>query len=238
MATRLVHPIRSSGRRGWRGPVSDARGRVRSGLGRSTGWARLGSPVDGGSRVRNPRRPSSRGSRGPAPAQPNPNHLRSPRKSTEGLPGSSLDFIRTDVGQAIFGATAQECGPLMSWFPQALLYGFWQSHLGRKRHNSKHARAWVSEIIGWRLASAETKVLGLKGDPLNLNTDEAVTSNPDDRTTWGIGGTENVEGGKGDRLSELSEGGGDRGRGPPDVAMGSAAGAAASQPSAPPGLGG
>ena len=31
-------------------------------LGRSTGWARLGSPVDGGGRVRNPRRPSSRGS--------------------------------------------------------------------------------------------------------------------------------------------------------------------------------
>ena len=117
-----------------------------------------------------------------------------------------LDFIRTDVGKAIFGATAQECGPLMSWFPQALLYGFWQSHLGRKRHNSKHARAWVSEIIGWRPASIETKVLGLKGDPLNLNTDEMVTSNPDDRTTWGIGGTQKVEGGKRDRLSELGHG--------------------------------
>ena len=53
MATRLVHPIRSSGRRGWRGPVSDAKGPcpIRS-------W-----PVDGGGRVRNPRRPSSRGSR-------------------------------------------------------------------------------------------------------------------------------------------------------------------------------
>ena len=59
-----------------------------------------------------------------------------------------LGFIKTDVGEAIFGATAQERGPLMSWFPQALLYGFWQTHLGRKRHNSKHARAWVSEIIG------------------------------------------------------------------------------------------
>ena len=71
----LFHPIRSSGRRGWRGPVSDAMGRVPI---RSWpvdgGWARLGSPVDGGGRVRNPRRPSSRGSRGPAPAQPNPNH--------------------------------------------------------------------------------------------------------------------------------------------------------------------
>ena len=117
-----------------------------------------------------------------------------------------LDFIRTDIGQAIFGATAQECGPLMAWFPQALLYGFWQSHLGRKRHNSKHARAWVSEIIGWRPASSETRVLGLKGDPLNLNTDDVVTSNPDDRTRWDIGGAEKVEGGKRDRLSELGHG--------------------------------
>ena len=115
-------------------------------------------------------------------------------------------FIRTPVGQAIFGATAQECGPLMAWFPQALLYGFWQSHLGKKRHNTKHARAWVSEIIGWQPASTETRVLGLKGDPLNLNTDEVVTSNPDDRTRWDIGGAEKVAGGKRDRLSELGHG--------------------------------
>ena len=115
-------------------------------------------------------------------------------------------FIRTKIGEAIFGATAEECGPLMSWFPQALLYGFWQSHLGRKRHNSKHARAWVSEIIGWQPASTETRTLGLKGDPLNLNTDDAVTSNPDDRTMWDIGGAEKVEGGKRDRLSEIGHG--------------------------------
>ena len=114
-------------------------------------------------------------------------------------------FITTAMGQAIFGASGQECGPLMSWFPQALLYGFWQSHLGKKRHNTKHARAWVSEIIGWQPASTETRVLGLKGDPLNLNTDEAVTSNPDDRTVWGIG-AEKVEGGKRDRLSEMGHG--------------------------------
>lgn len=106
------------------------------------------------------------------------------------------DFIKTEIGESIFGATAGECGPLMSWFPQALLYGFWQSHLGRKRHNSKHARAWVSEIIGWQPASTETRALGLKGDPLNLNTDEAVHSNLDDRTKWDIGGTARVEGGR------------------------------------------
>ena len=100
----------------------------------------------------------------------------------------------------------RSAGPLMSWFPQALLYGFWQSHLGRKRHNSKHARAWVSEIIGWQPASTETKVLGLKGDPLNLNTDETVTSNPDDRTRWDIGTAAQVEGGKRDKLSEMGHG--------------------------------
>ena len=116
------------------------------------------------------------------------------------------DFIKTELGQAIFGATAGACGPLMAWFPQALLYGFWQSHLGKKRHNSKHARAWVSEIIGWQPASTDTRVLGLKGDALNLNTDEAVTSNPDDRTKWDVGKGEKVAGGKNDKLSEIGHG--------------------------------
>ena len=71
----LLHPIRSSGRRGWRGPVSDAQGPcpIRS-WPVDGGWARWGSPVDGGGRVRNPRRPSSRGSRIRPTAQPNPNH--------------------------------------------------------------------------------------------------------------------------------------------------------------------
>ena len=116
------------------------------------------------------------------------------------------DFIKTELGRAIFGATAQTCGPLMAWFPQALLYGFWQSHLGKKRHNSKHARAWVSEIIGWQPASTETKVFGLKGDPLNLNTGEVVTSNPNDRTKWDVGKAEKVAGGKSDKLSEIGHG--------------------------------
>ena len=117
-----------------------------------------------------------------------------------------VDFTRTDLGQAIFGATPQACGPLMAWFPQALLYGFWQSHLGKKRQNTKHARAWVSEIVGWSPAATDTKVLGLKGDALNLNTDETITSNPDDRMKWDIGKVEKVEGGKRDKLSEIGHG--------------------------------
>ena len=116
------------------------------------------------------------------------------------------DFLKTEIGQAIFGATAQTCGPLVAWFPQALLYGFWQSHLGKKRQNTKHARAWVSEIIGWQPASTETRVLGLKGDALNLNTDDAVTSNPGDRTTWEVGKGARIEGAKSDKLSEIGHG--------------------------------
>ena len=115
------------------------------------------------------------------------------------------DFLKTAIGQAIFGATAQTCGPLVAWFPQALLYGFWQSHLGKKRQNTKHARAWVSEIIGWKPASTETRVLGLKGDVLNLNTDDAVTSDPNDRMRWDIGRVK-IEGAKSDKLSEIGHG--------------------------------
>ena len=115
------------------------------------------------------------------------------------------DFIKTPQGQEIFGATAQTCGPLMAWFPQALLYGFWQSHLGKKRQNTKHARAWASEIVGWQPGANETATLGLKGDPLNLNTDEQISSNVDDRLDWGIGG-EKVAGGSKDKLSEIGHG--------------------------------
>lgn len=116
------------------------------------------------------------------------------------------DFTKTELGKAIFGATAQSCSPLMAWFPQALLFGFWQSHLGPKRHNSKHARSWVSEIIGWAPASTDTRVLGLKGDALNLNTDDPVMFNPDNQSNWDLGPNGAVEGGKKDRLSNIGHG--------------------------------
>ncbi len=96
-------------------------------------------------------------------------------------------FVRTDIGKSIFDATAQTCGPLMAWFPQALLYGFWQSHLGKNRANTKHARAWVSEIIGWKPAASDTRVFGLKGDPLNLSIDEGVIRNANDLLDWEVG---------------------------------------------------
>ena len=116
------------------------------------------------------------------------------------------DFLKTEVGRAIFGATAQTCGPLMSWFPQAMLFGFWQSHLGKKRSNAKHARAWVSEIVGWSPGTTEARIQGLKGDALNLSVDESITYDPDNSTEWQFGKAKKEGGRKHERLSEIGHG--------------------------------
>lgn len=116
-----------------------------------------------------------------------------------------MDFLSTELGKALADATPWSAAPLIEWFPGAALYGYWQSHLGKKRANTKHARAWVSEIVGWHPATVETKVKGLKGDPLNLSTDEVVTSNPDDRVKWDIGKVARPDA-KTDKLSEMGHG--------------------------------
>ena len=118
------------------------------------------------------------------------------------------NFERTELGKWILDATPWSAGALLAWFPQSLLYGFWQSHLGKKRAQTKHARAWVSEIVGWNPASKETKVMGLKGDPLNLSTDDKVKSDPDDRFNWSIGTHPETAGKnvKTDKLSEMGHG--------------------------------
>ena len=117
------------------------------------------------------------------------------------------DFPKTEPGKAIFGATAQECGALMAWFPQALLYGFWQSHLGKKRPNSKHARAWVSEIVGWNPAATETRVHGLKSDPLNLSVDTKAEFDENDLLEWKLLTDEKkTKGAKKESLSEIGHG--------------------------------
>ena len=62
------------------------------------------------------------------------------------------------------------------------------------------------EIVGWQPASTETRVLGLKGDALNLNTDDVVTCNPDDRTDWAVGKAAKIADAKNDKLSEIGHG--------------------------------
>jgi len=117
-------------------------------------------------------------------------------------------FPKTDVGRAVLAANADNPAPLLEWFPQALVFGFWQSHLGKKGSQAKLARSWSSEIVGYRPATVDTRVLGLKGDPLNLSVDEPVAFDPDDPGGWAvIEGAKKVGGGKAkERLSELGHG--------------------------------
>lgn len=133
------------------------------------------------------------------------------RQADAYLRDSLLDgkpFPKTEIGTAIMDATAEKPIALMQWCPQALLFGFWQSHLGKKRSQAKLARSWVSEIVGYRPASYSTRVLGLKGDPLNLTTEEKVQYDPDDTSDWQLlEGSEKVGGRKQkESLAELGHG--------------------------------
>lgn len=117
-------------------------------------------------------------------------------------------FEQTELGKRLFGATREDALALLEWFPQSLLYGFWQSHLGKKRSQAKLARSWVSEIVGIRPATTETRVLGLKGDPLNLATEEIVKFDPDDVSDWELteAKRESAKGKKTDSLSNIGHG--------------------------------
>lgn len=123
-----------------------------------------------------------------------PRHLSSwqfPHRNADAyLRDSTLDgtdFGKHRIGKELFAATAGRAAALIKWWPQALLYGFWQSHLGKKRPQAKHARAWASEIIGWQPASQDTKILGLKGDPLNLSIEESALYDDKDHEAWRLG---------------------------------------------------
>ena len=126
--------------------------------------------------------------------------LRFPHRNADAyLRDSLLDgvgFARTGLGRKILWATASSAAALVAWFPQALLYGFWQSHLGKNRSQAKHARAWTSEIVGWHPAigdsSGLTRTLGTKGDSLNLQDTAKIFFNADDL----LAGWEYVEGTK------------------------------------------
>lgn len=110
----------------------------------------------------------------------------------------SSSFVKSPLGRSIIDATADSAAALVAWFPQSLLYGFWQSHLGSDRTQAKHARAWVSEIVGWNPAPGGepdelTRTLGVKGDPYNIQDTSKVDF--DDTDLLG-GGWNLVEGEK------------------------------------------
>jgi CRISPR-associated protein Csb1 len=141
-----------------------------------------------------------------------PRHLSSwqfPHRNADAyLRDSTLDgtdFSKHPIGRRILDATHNTAAALIAWWPQALLYGFWQSHLGKKRNQAKHARAWASEIIGWQPAGKDTKVRGLKGDPLNLSVEESALYGDHDHEGWRLG--QKPEKGESKKaLSELGHG--------------------------------
>jgi CRISPR-associated protein Csb1 len=131
------------------------------------------------------------------------------RQADAYLRDSMLDgkkFEDTEIGSRIFAATVDDPGALLEWFPQALLFGFWQSHLGKKRSHAKLARSWVSEIVGYDPATVETRQFGLKGDPLNLSVDEAIVYDENDTSIWELAGAAKSSAGKRERLSEIGHG--------------------------------
>jgi CRISPR-associated protein Csb1 len=138
--------------------------------------------------------------------------FRFPHRSADAyLRDATLDgapFARTEAGRSVLDATADEPAALFAWFPQALLFGFWQSHLGKKGSHAKLARSWVSEIVGVRPGSIETRTLGIKGDPLNLSVDERVEFDPDDPLDWTLVSGSKKSGGskKQESLAEIGHG--------------------------------
>jgi len=117
-------------------------------------------------------------------------------------------FGRTGLGARLFQATKDDAAALLEWFPQSLLFGFWQSHLGNKRSQAKLARSWVSEVVGIQPATTDTRVLGLKGDPLNLSVDAKVEHDKDDLSTWKLTDEkkETTKGKKSESLSNIGHG--------------------------------
>ena len=127
--------------------------------------------------------------------------LRFPHRNADAYLRDSLvggkAFKKTGLGRRILNSAVDDAAALMSWFPQALLYGFYQSHLGSKRSRAKHARAWTSEIVGWDPGTGGdpdkiSRGLGIKGDPLNLQDTAKVDFNREDL----LAGWEYVEGTK------------------------------------------
>lgn len=119
-------------------------------------------------------------------------------------------FSKTAVGKAVFDATPDRPEALFRWMPSALLFGFWQSHMGKKGPQTKLARSWSSHLLGIDPAATDDKVNGTKGDPLNLSITQAVEFDENHTLEWSVLDSEKTGKAKGekkrDRLSEIGHG--------------------------------
>jgi CRISPR-associated protein Csb1 len=117
-----------------------------------------------------------------------------------------VPFLKSEVRAALFSATSDQPAALFAWMPQALLFGFWQSHLGKKRQHTKLARSWVSEIVGYEPAATDVRTRVTKGDPLNLSIDVALEFDENDQTGWKLVDSARKGAKSKDSLAELGHG--------------------------------
>ena len=127
-----------------------------------------------------------------------------------------IAFQKSEIGKAVFDATADLPEALLQWVPTGLLYGFWQSHLGKKGSQAKLARCWTSQLIGISPASTEITTNGTKGDPYNLSIANQVVFDANEETGWSVSDDLKKGKAKGDtpagekltkeRLSEIGHG--------------------------------
>lgn len=115
-------------------------------------------------------------------------------------------FLESEPGMGLMNASATAPQDLFRWVPQALLFGFWQSHLGKHQPQTKLARSWVSEIVGYDPATLQAQHMGLKGDALNLSIAEKVVFDEEAVAGWTVDEGGKKSGGKKERLSEIGHG--------------------------------
>ena len=92
------------------------------------------------------------------------------------------DFPNHPIGRALTEATPSNAAALISWFPTAAGFGFWVSNFGARRQQTRLARSWKSEIVGWDPAIGDepTVRFGLKSDELVLSKDVKINKRAKD----------------------------------------------------------
>ncbi|MGI8517047.1 MAG: type I-G CRISPR-associated RAMP protein Csb1/Cas7g [Acidimicrobiia bacterium] len=107
-------------------------------------------------------------------------------------------FDKTPLGEALTMATLTDASALLTYSPQDLIFGVWDSHRG-KRISLKVPRSYTSEMIGWSVLRG--RKAATKGDPLNLPGSSKVPL-----AEWRSEIETNNRSTKDERLSELGHG--------------------------------
>lgn len=104
-------------------------------------------------------------------------------------------FDKSEIGAAMLASSPADATGLFTWDPGSLVYGAWNSH--RKGRQTRFARAYSSEIVGWEPQVGRRKAGRM--DPVNMTG--SVKTDGDE---WSFSpGGEKV---KGSKLSEIGHG--------------------------------